>query len=280
MGVAGTPLLQAVSIDWIQWEMYVKRICVSALRFIATKVLSLPGTIQLPAPTRIFHNDLIFVGADRAPNSNLWLRRLFPDLHWALRCGQQPTGSLIALRPGGTEQRRVSILAQPHIQLLISQLSREQNVSKDSIEQRAHSTSWHGDAQSSTTSHLWHWVRDLKTLYERINLNVRRDRLFAVFATSLCGSDLTCTPIVDFLVISVLLTQMGFALRVSVRRGLTSWRHRRAASWQWCFSCDAASGTTNYIALFKEYVRHLFATRTVSIFSLKGCSRTGYTGPN
>ena len=214
MGVAGTPLLQAVSIDWIQWEMYVKRICVAALRFIATKVLSLPGTIQLPAPTRIFHNDLIFVGADRAPNSNLWLRRLFPDLHWALRCGQQPTGSLIALRPGGTEQRRVSILAQPHIQLLISQLSREQNVSKDSIEQRAHSI-LRGIGDTLNHQQLRTFgiaIRKIfKTLYERINLNDEAyDRLFAAFRRPRCAVVILPAhrSYVDFLVISVLLTQM------------------------------------------------------------------------
>lgn len=288
-GPSAVRWLPYVDLNWVQWEMYVKRVCLGVLNFIVKRVLDHRQVISFPYPTPRIHNDLVFEGSDRAPPTNLWLRRLFPDLHWALRCGQQPNGLNIRLSAGGTDLRRLSILAQPHIQLLINQLAREQSVTKAAIEQRADAIlRGIGDTMNHQQLRtLGLMIRKIfSTVYHRINLNPEAyDTLFAAFRRPRCSVIIIPAhrSYVDFLVVSYLLVMMGLPvphicsgedfLRLggfaSLLRGSGAFFMRRS------FKNDRLYG-----ALFKEYIRHLVRGGECVEFFIEGMrSRTGKTMP-
>jgi glyceronephosphate O-acyltransferase len=288
-GPAAARWLPFVDLNWVQWEMYVKRVCLGVLHFTVKRVLDHRQTITFPYPTPRIHNDLVFVGSDRAPPINLWLRRLFPDLHWALRCGQQPNGLNIRLFAGGTDQRRLSILAQPHIQLLINQLAREQSIAKSAVEQRADAIlRGIGDTMNHQQLRtLGLMIRKVfMTLYDRINLNPDAyDILFSAFRRPRCSVIIIPAhrSYIDFLVVSYLLVMMGLPvphicsgedfLRLggiaSLMRGSGAFFMRRS------FKNDRLYG-----ALFKEYIRHLVRGGECVEFFIEGMrSRTGKTMP-
>jgi glycerone phosphate O-acyltransferase len=277
--------LPLISLEWVQWEMYVKRVCVSVLNYVAAYILQHDAAIPLPRPLPLYHNDLVFVGVDRAPEPNFVLRQVFPDLHWGLRCGLQQNGNYVALRAGGTDSRRLAILAQPHIQLLMSQLSREQHVTKTAVEERAHTIlRGIGDKLNHQELRTLAYVirKVFRTLYDRINLNTEAfQRLFAAF--KMPRRSVVIIPAhrsyVDFLVISYVLIQLGLPVphicsgEDFLRLGKIAELMRGSGAF---FMRRSFRGDKLYGALFREYVRHLVRDGECIEFFIEGMrSRTG-----
>ena len=282
-----THFMPLVSLDWVQWEMYVKRVCVAVLQYASGFILQHEGGLNLPQPVPSYHNDLVFVGPDRAPEPNLILRKLFPDLHWGLRAGLQQNGNYISLRAGGTDQRRLAILAQPHVQLLISQLSRDQHVAKAAVEQRADSIlRGIGDKLNHQELRTLAYVirKVFRTLYDRINLNEDAfQKLFTAFKTP--RRSVVIIPAhrsyVDFLVVSYLLIQLGLPVphicsgEDFLRLGKIAEMMRGSGAF---FMRRSFRGDKLYATLFREYVRHLVRDGECIEFFIEGMrSRTGKT---
>jgi glycerone phosphate O-acyltransferase len=268
------------------WEGYVKRVAFSVLSY-AVKYILNQEHVLIPHPVASYHNDLIFSGADRAPEPNLVLRRVFPTLHWTFRAGIQPNGAFVKLRAGGTLQKRLSILAQPHIQLLINQLARDQNVTKEAIQERASQILIGiGDMLNHNQMRTLAIVvrKVFHTLYDRIHLNDdAHQRLFEAFRRPRCSVIIIPAhrTYVDFLVVSYLLILLGLPLPhictgedflrlaglAEMMRGSGAFFMRRSFK-----------GDKLYGALFREYVRHLVRAGECVEFFIEGMrSRTGKT---
>ena len=283
-----SPYLPLVSLKYVKWEQYVKSICVGVLVFSGERILNIhPKDLQFPAPTPSWHNDFVFSGPDRAPDPNLRLRNYFPDMFWTLRVGQQPNGEKLILQPGGTEQRRLAILAQPQVQLMMSQIAREQNIEKAAIEARAAKIlRGIGDNINHRDLGILGGVirRVFKALYNRININDQAmDVLFK--ATRKPRTAVVVIPAhrsyIDFLVLSYLMSTLGFAPphicagEDFLRLGKIAELMRGSGAF---FMRRSFRGDRLYSGLFKEYVRHLARDAQTLEFFIEGLrSRTQKT---
>ena len=284
-------LVLLCGLDCVEWEMYVKDVAVGVLRYIAETLMSHHEPMSLPSPLPRYANDIVFTpGEGRAPADSYPIRRTLNHLHFALRGGQQPNGAWVRLSPGGTHRNFVAILAQPQVQMLISQLAREQNLSKQVIEDRALAIlRGVGDTQNHTSlrSMAYPMRKIMETLFERVNVNPEAyGRLFRLFR--LPRTAIIVMPshrsYFDFLTVSYVLLAMGFQpphicsgedfLGLGpISKGL---RGSGAFFMRRSFKADKLYG-----AVFKEYVRHLVRGAQPIEFFIEGTrSRTQKTmGP-
>lgn len=286
------PLVLACSLGAVEWEPYLKRVAVDVLHFIAVRIMSLPEAPKLPTPTPAWTNDIFFRSEGRAPAPNLPWRRMFETTTFGLLAGRQANGQFVELKPGGTHRRFQDILAQSHIQVILEQVSKKDNVDRASMESRAlrilagiGDTQNHRDGRSLATV-----VRAVfKQLYTHINVLPRGFLTHSLLfkAWKVPRTSVVLIPshrsYIDFMVTPYLLCGLGLPqphivagedfLRLgplaNALRGSGAFFMRRT------FKTDKL-----YAALFKEYVRNLTLQFEWLEFFIEGMrSRSGKTMP-
>jgi glycerol-3-phosphate O-acyltransferase len=272
-------LFQAVSLNCVKWESYVKGIAVRVLHYLATVLMNHHEPLHLPTPSPVFNNDFAYAGETRAPVPNLPLRRVLDDLHMLLRGGQQPNGLLIVLTPGASQRAFVSILAQPHVQQLITRLADEQYLARDDVEARAMKILRQiGDTVNHRNARtLAYTLRKVfKTIYTRVDINPQAyDILFKAFKTPRTAVILMPShrSYMDFIILSYMLLVMGFPLphicagEDFLRLGPIADMMRGSGAF---FMRRSFKGDMLYANLFKEYVRSLVRRAEPVEFFIEG----------
>jgi 1-acyl-sn-glycerol-3-phosphate acyltransferase len=281
---------QAVDLNCVRWEAYVKRVSVRVLYFLASRLMNHHEPLHLPTPVPTYTNDFVFQGETRAPAPNLPLRRVFDDVHMLLRGGQQPNGMPVSLVPGGSQRTFFGILSQPHVQQLITRLANEQYLSRDDVEARAVKILRQiGDRINHPNARtLAYAIRKvMKTVYTRVDINPGAyETLFKAFRTPRTAVVLLPShrSYMDFIVLSYAMLVMGFPLphicagEDFLRLGGIADMLRGSGAF---FMRRSFKGDELYAALFKEYVRQLVRRSECIEFFLEGTrSRTQKTmGP-
>jgi glycerone phosphate O-acyltransferase len=286
---ADVPVHRAANVHAVLWERYVKLIAVRVLHYLARNLMNHREPLHLPVATPVWNNDFEFQGQERAPEPNLPLRRVVDDIHFVLRSGQQPNGQPIVLTPGGSQRTFMGILAQPHVQQLITRLADEQALSREDVEARATKILRQiGDnvnhAQARTLAYIMR--KTFKQVYTRVSLNPEAyDILHRVYSTPRTAVVLMPShrSYMDFIILSYSMLTMGFPLphicagEDFLRLGAVADYLRGSGAF---FMRRTFKGDALYAALFKEYVRSLVRKGESLEFFIEGTrSRTQKTLP-
>ena len=286
-------LVLACSLTAVQWEMYVKRVAVDVLRFISVRLMQMPAPPRLPQPTPLWVNDVFFASDLRAPPPNSALRRLFEATTFALRSGVQPNGEYVPASPGGTQRRFHDILAQPHVQMILSQISKNDTIDRSTVERRAMlilasigDQSNHRDARSLVLI-----VRSLfRMLYTHINVlptgTMSYSRMWS--AVKMPRTSVILVPshrsYIDNIITPYLVVMMGLPMphicagEDFLRLGAPLANALRGSG---CFFMRRTFRTDKlYAALFREYVKGLvLGFQSIAFFPEGMRSRSGRSLP-
>ncbi|KPA82164.1 dihydroxyacetonephosphate acyltransferase (DAT) [Leptomonas pyrrhocoris] len=240
-----------------------------------------------PEPRRSFTNDFIYRGEERIPPFPSLTRRYFPCATFLHRTALTSNGWRTDITPGMTPKTMAAILAQPHLQRLMTALAARDGATKAEVEAQAKRILL---VAGDTLNHpqcrvMGLTVREIfKCMYQRMSVNhgafERMHRQLEMPRVAMVYVPLH-RSYVDFLSLSLLLAEMQSPLPhivagdgflslgplATLMRGSGAFFIRRT------FRGDAL-----YTALFKEYVRQLMLSHRPMEFFIEGTrSRTGKT---
>lgn len=240
-----------------------------------------------PEPRRSFTNDLIYHGPDRAPPFPSLTREFFTFTTFLHRTALRPNGWRSDMTPGMTPKTLTTILAQPHIQQLMTALAAQDGTTKAEVEAQAKRILL---LAGDTLNHpqcrtMGLMVREIfKRIYHRVNVNhgafERLQRQLQMPRVALVYVPLHRSYI-DFLILSFLLAEMASPMPHIVAgdgflsMGPIATLMRGSGAF---FMRRTFRGDPLYAALFKEYVRQMMLSYRPLEFFIEGTrSRTGKT---
>jgi glyceronephosphate O-acyltransferase len=242
---------------------------------------------NFPEPRRSFTNDLIYHGEARIPPFPSLTRQLLTYATFLHRTALRPSGWRSDMTPGMTPKALTTILAQPHIQQLMTTLAAKDGVAKAEVEAQAKNILL---LAGDTLNHpqcrtMGLMVREVfKRIYQRVNVNhgafERLHRQLQMPRVALVFVPLHRSYI-DFLILSFLLAEMQSPLPHIVAgdgflsMGPIATLMRGSGAF---FMRRTFRGDPLYAALFKEYVRQMTLRYRPLEFFIEGTrSRTGKT---
>lgn len=249
------------------------------------------GTLAVPygfpEPRRSFTNDLIYHGDERIPPFPSLVRQFFTCSTFLHRTALRPNGWRSDMSPGMTPKTLTTILAQPHIQQLMTALAARDGATRAEVEAQAKKILL---VAGDTLNHpqcrtMGLMVREIfKRIYHRVNVNhgafERLQRQLQMPRVALVFVPLH-RSYVDFLILSFLLAEMQSPMPHIVAgedflsMGPIATLMRGSGAF---FMRRTFRGDPLYAALFKEYVRQMTLHRHPLEFFMEGTrSRTGKT---
>ena len=240
-----------------------------------------------PEPRRSFTNELIYHGEARIPPFPSFTRELFSYATFLHRTALCSSGWRSEMSPGMTPKVLTTILAQPHIQQLMTALAAKDGATKAEVEAQAKKILL---LAGDTLNHpqcrtMGLMVREVfKRIYHRVNVNYcafeRLHRQLQMPRVALVFVPLHRSYI-DFLIMSFLLAEMQSPLPHIVAgdgflsMGPIATLMRGSGAF---FMRRTFRGDPLYAALFKEYVRQITLSCRPLEFFIEGTrSRTGKT---
>ncbi|CCW60563.1 unnamed protein product [Phytomonas sp. EM1] len=288
------PQSQYVSLDEVEWSMYIRCIARSALQHVALCWLNTeqlyrltPQLMQLPKPVHSFVNDFIYVPESREPPFPSKWRQLLGPVDHSIRAGMCATGCRGPMVRGITPQVLSAILESPSVQKEISNTAISEALSEDKIAERAERLILRiGDTQNHfhcrSIGILVH--KFLNTIYCAVSCNDGTyERLFRW--SRMPRVELIYIPLhrsyTDFLLMSDMLASMGLSPPHVVTGedflGLGKLANLMRGSGSF-FIRRSFRGDVLYTALFKKYIHQLMIRRLPIEFFIEAMrSRTGKT---
>ncbi|CCW66616.1 unnamed protein product [Phytomonas sp. Hart1] len=288
------PQSQYVSLNEVEWSMYIRCIARSVLQHFALCWLrvgqvyqSTPQLMRLPKPVHSFVNDFNYVSEAREPPfPSKWRQFLGPVDH-SIRAGMCATGCRGPMVKGLTLQVLSTILENPSIQKEISNTAISEAQSVEKIKERAERMILRiGDTQNHFYCRSIGFLvqKFLNTVYCGVSCNDGTyERLFR-------WSRMPCVELVyiplhrsysDFLLVSDILASMGLSPPHVVTGedflGLGKFSELMRGSGSF-FMRRNFRGDTLYTALFRKYVHQLMIRHLPIEFFIEAMrSRTGKT---